>query len=68
MKILLVTNKFFVEDGGSYTAISELCYALNNKKGIFAKQAIIIASNPKTIIIPNKGSTIIFVTKNNPGN
>ena len=37
MKILLVTNKFFVEDGGSYTAISELCYALNNKKGIFAK-------------------------------
>lgn len=37
MKILLVTNNFFINDGGSYTAISELSYALNKKKEIIAK-------------------------------
>ena len=38
MKILLVCNRFLIEDGGSYTAVSELCYALN-AKGIFTKVA-----------------------------
>jgi|694.fasta_scaffold137475_2 glycosyltransferase involved in cell wall biosynthesis len=37
MRILLVTNSFFISDGGSYTAISELSYALNKKKEIIAK-------------------------------
>jgi glycosyltransferase involved in cell wall biosynthesis len=37
MKILLVTNNFHISDGGSYTAISELSYALNKKKNIIAK-------------------------------
>jgi glycosyltransferase involved in cell wall biosynthesis len=36
MKILLVCNRFHIEDGGRYTAVSELCYALN-AKGIFTK-------------------------------
>jgi glycosyltransferase involved in cell wall biosynthesis len=36
MKILLVSNSFLPEDGGSYTAISELLYSLNTK-GISAK-------------------------------
>ena len=31
MRVLLVSEKFFVENGGSYTAVSELCYALNAK-------------------------------------
>jgi glycosyltransferase involved in cell wall biosynthesis len=37
MRILLVTNSFFISDCGSYTAISELSYALNKKKEITAK-------------------------------
>jgi glycosyltransferase involved in cell wall biosynthesis len=37
MRILLVTNNFYVSDGGSYTAVSELAYALNRKKGLIAK-------------------------------
>jgi glycosyltransferase involved in cell wall biosynthesis len=36
MKILLVCNRFHVEDGGSYTAVSELSHALNAKE-IFTK-------------------------------
>jgi len=37
MRILLVTNNFYISDGGSYTAVSELAYALNRKKGLTAK-------------------------------
>ena len=37
MRILLVTNNFYISDGGSYTAVSELAYALNKKKGLIAK-------------------------------
>lgn len=37
MKILLTTNKFFINDGGSYTAVSELSYALNKKNNLTAK-------------------------------
>jgi glycosyltransferase involved in cell wall biosynthesis len=37
MKILLVTDKFYVEDGGSYTAVSELSYSLNRQQGVRAK-------------------------------
>jgi len=32
MKVLLVSNNFHIENGGSFTAISELAYALNAKK------------------------------------
>ena len=51
MKILLVSNRFFIEDGGSYTAVSELSYALN-AKGFFTK-----------IIHNNNNYNIIFRLK-----
>jgi len=57
MKILLVTNSFLIEDGGSYTAVSELSYSLNRKEGIIAK---IFHNNNNTLSI----STYYSVIKN----
>lgn len=56
MKILLVTNKFFVEDGGSYTAVSELSYSLNRQEGIKAK--IFHNNNNNILNISNYSSVI----------
>jgi glycosyltransferase involved in cell wall biosynthesis len=56
MRILLVTNNFYISDGGSYTAVSELAYALNRKKGLIAKifhnnnNSIFNSSNYKIIV------------------
>jgi glycosyltransferase involved in cell wall biosynthesis len=57
MRILLVTNNFYISDGGSYTAVSELAYALNRKKGLIAK--ILHNNNNNNIFNSNNYKIII---------
>ena len=56
MKILLVINNFYISDGGSYTAVSELAYALNRKKGLIAR---ILHNNNNNIFNSNNYKIIL---------